>query len=95
MKKSILKKYAELVVKTGVNVQKGQEVNLTIATEHSEFAFYISEWCYKVGAKRVNIEWYNDDIDRLNNKKQTLKTMKDMPNWKIEKIKNMSEVLPL
>lgn len=94
MKKSILKKYAELVVKTGVNVQKGQEVNLTIATEHSEFAFYISEWCYKVGAKRVNIEWYNDDIDRLNNKKQTLKTMKDMPNWKIEKIKNMSEVLP-
>ena len=26
MKKSVLKKYAELVVKMGVNVQKGQEV---------------------------------------------------------------------
>lgn len=94
MKKSILNKYAELVVKVGVNVQKGQEVNLTIATEHSDFAYYISKWCYKVGAKRVNVEWFNDDIDRLNNKKQTLKTMKDMPNWKIEKIKNMSEILP-
>ena len=94
MKKSILNKYAELVVKMGVNVQKGQEVNLVIATEHSEFAYYIASWAYKVGAKRVNIEWFNDKLDRLSNKKQTLKTMKDMPNWKIEKIKEMSEVLP-
>ena len=29
-----------------------------------------------------------------NNKKQTLKTMKDMPLWKIEKIKDMSTRLP-
>ena len=94
MKKSILKKYAELVVKVGANVQKGQEVNITVATEHSDFAYYIAEWSYKVGAKRVTIDWYNDDIDRLNNKKQSLETMKDMPNWKIEKIKNMSEILP-
>lgn len=94
MDNKVLKRYAELVVKVGVNVQKGQEVNLVISTEHSKFAYYISEWCYKVGAKRVNLEWFNDDIDRLNNKKQTLTTMKDMPNWKIEKYKNMSEVLP-
>ena len=94
MKKSILKKYAELVVKTGVNVQKGQEVILTIATEHSDFAYYITEWCYKVGAKRVTIDWFNDNIDRINNKKQSLKTMKDMPSWKIEKIKDMSTRLP-
>lgn len=94
MKKSTLKKYAELIVKVGANVQKGQEVNLIIATEHSELALYISEWAYKVGAKRVNIEWYNDDIDKLNNKKQTLTTMKNMPKWKIEKYKEMAEVLP-
>ncbi len=94
MNNKILKKYAELVVKMGVNVQKGQEVNLVISTEHHKFAYYISEWCYKVGAKRVYVEWFNDDIDRLNNKKQTLTTMKDMPNWKIEKYKNMSEILP-
>ena len=34
----------------------------------------------------------NKLLDRLNNKKQTLKTMKDMPNWKIEKIKEKSEI---
>ena len=94
MNNKILKKYAELVVKVGVNVQKGQEVNLVVSTDHSKFAYYISEWCYKVGAKRVNVEWFNDDIDRLNNKKQTLSTMKDMPNWKIEKYKDMSQILP-
>ena len=75
MKKTTLKKYAELVVKTGVNVQKGQEVILTVALEHKEFAYYITQECYKAGAKRVQIEWYDDEIDRLQNRKQTLKTM--------------------
>ena len=89
MKKTTLKKYAELVVKTGVNVQKGQEVILTIALEHKEFAYYITQECYKAGAKRVQIEWFDDDIDRLQNKKQSLDTMKDLQSWKIEKYKDM------
>lgn len=94
MKKTTLKKYAELVVKTGVNVQKGQEVILTIALEHKEFAYYITQECYKAGAKRVQIEWFDDDIDRLQNKKQSLDTMKDLQSWKIEKYKDMAKRLP-
>ena len=36
--KEILQKYAELIVRTGVNVQSGQVVQLTISVEQHDFA---------------------------------------------------------
>ena len=37
MKKTILKKYAELIVRCGVNVQKGQEVLIFADLDQPEF----------------------------------------------------------
>ena len=36
--KLLLQKYAELIVRTGANVQKGQVVQLTISVEQHSFA---------------------------------------------------------
>ena len=55
--KALLQKYAELIVRTGANVQQGQVVQLTVSVEQHAFAALVMEECYKAGAKKVNVEW--------------------------------------
>ncbi|MDR0846627.1 MAG: aminopeptidase [Lactobacillales bacterium] len=55
-----LKKYAKLLIRKGANVQEGEEVNLSIAVEHCEFAHLLVEECYAAGASRVVTNYYDD-----------------------------------
>ena len=52
-----LQKYAELIVKVGVNVQPGQEVVLYINVEQQHLAHLIVKEAYKAGAGKVMIKW--------------------------------------
>lgn len=55
--KEKLQKYAELIVKVGVNVQPGQEVVLYINVEQQHLAHLIVKEAYKAGAGKVMIKW--------------------------------------
>lgn len=59
-----LKKYAELIVKVGVNVQKGQPVVLYISVTQQELAHLIVEEAYGAGASEVMIEWKDTFSER-------------------------------
>ena len=89
MNKTMQKKYARLIARVGANIKKGQPVRIYCEADQHEFITILVEECYKAGAKRVQIEWYDDDLDRLQNKKQSLETMKDLQSWKIEKYKDI------
>ena len=52
-----LQKYAELIIKVGVNVQPGQEVVLYINVEQQHLAHLIVKEAYKAGAGKVMIKW--------------------------------------
>ena len=56
-----LKKYAELLVKTGINLKKDQILVLRSPIECAEFARMIVEIGYDAGAKEVVVLW-NDEI---------------------------------
>ena len=47
MKKTVLRKYAELIVRKGINVQKGQDVLLYAELDQPEFVQMVVEACYK------------------------------------------------
>ena len=94
MKKSILKKYARLVARTGVNVQKGQEVIITAELDQPEFVKYVVEECYKAGAKTVTVEWNYQPLTKTNVKYRSLATMSTIPEWQIAKIKHAIDVIP-
>lgn len=87
MKKSILRKYADLIVAYGLNVQREQDVVIKASVENSDFAILCAELCYKRGARKVSIEWLSQELDRVNYKYRTLKTIKDIPHSEIEKAK--------
>ncbi len=65
IKKSLLKAYAELLVKTGGAVKKGQEVVIRAQVELEPFAEIVARECYRCGASRVVMEWCSSKISRL------------------------------
>ena len=54
MNKTRLKKYANLIARCGVNVQKGQEVIVMAELDQPEFVKMVVDECYKLGAKKVS-----------------------------------------
>ena len=55
MTKTRLKKYANLIARCGVNVQKGQEVYITAELDQPEFVKMVVDECYMAGAKKVTV----------------------------------------
>ena len=92
--KELMEKYAEVIVRTGANVQKGQIVQLMVAVERHEFAEMVIEACYRAGAKKVNVDWSSEvhsRLDFLNAEEEVLSTV--LP-WEEAKAKQLTEDLP-
>ncbi len=95
MKKSILKDYASLIVRTGLNVQRSQEVVVTASIEIVDFTLMCVEECYKCGAEKVRVEWINQDLDKIEYKYRSLKSLKTLDKWEVEKAKHNADKLVL
>jgi len=81
-----LQKYAELIVTTGVNVQEGHTIVLNIAVDQAPLARKITETAYEKGAKKVIVKWTDSSINRLGFKNQSIDTLTDIPDYKIEEM---------
>ncbi len=78
MKQERLKKYAELIVKCGLNVQKGQEVIIRCELDQPEFVTMVVEECYKAGAERVKVDWAHMPITKLGYNYRSLKVLSEV-----------------
>ena len=94
MNKTNLRNYARLVVRTGANVQKGQQVVINASVDDAYFVKYVVEEAYKAKASRVTVEWSCQDITKMNYKHQSIKTLTEMPEWVLKKREYAVEKLP-
>ena len=94
MNKSVLKKYAHLIAKTGANVQKGQYVTVIAALDQELLVNYIVDDCYKLGAYQVTVEWQSDKVAKTQYKTASVKALSEFPLWKEEKQKFINKTLP-
>ncbi|MFA5283005.1 MAG: aminopeptidase [Bacilli bacterium] len=94
MKKTILKKYAELIVQIGANVQRGQDVIINAETDQSLLVEYIVSECYKRKANIVTIKWQCNNVDKITSRKASIGALSKVPNWVIEREKYYVETLP-
>lgn len=78
-----LKKYAELLVATGVNVSDGHTVVLSIDVDQAPLARLISEAAYERGAKKVIVNWADDGLARTDYTYQSIETLTEVPEYKI------------
>jgi len=94
MKKTDLRKYAQLIAKKGLNVQKGQEVWVTCGLDQPEFVQMVAEECYKLGASYVKINWTYQPMTKVNVKYRKLKDLGSIPSYREEEMKYQADVIP-
>ena len=94
MKKARLKKYAQLIAACGVNVQKGQEVFIRAGLDQPEFVKMLVEECYKLGAKKVVVDWHYQPLTKVNVRYRSLKTLSVLDNYEEERWQHYVDNIP-
>ncbi|MBQ3193130.1 MAG: aminopeptidase [Oscillospiraceae bacterium] len=94
MKKTVLREYAKLIVRCGVNVQKGQEVIIYAELDQPEFVKMVVEEAYKAKAKKVTVEWSFQPLEKIHVRYQSVKTLGTVTEWQKAKQEHMCEVIP-
>ena len=94
MKKTVLREYAKLIVRRGVNVQKGQEVVIYAGLDQPEFVAMVVEEAYKAKAKKVSVEWSYQPLEKLHYRYRSLKTLGTVEEWQKAKQEYFCENLP-
>jgi len=94
MKKTILREYAQLIVRTGLNVQKGQDVLVMADLDQPEFVKLVVEQCYKAKARKVTVIWEYQGLQKLHARYQTVKTLGEVPKWQEERQQYFCDTLP-
>ena len=94
MKKSVLKEYARLIVRCGVNVQKGQEVMIYADLDQPDFVALVVEEAYKAKAKKVMVEWNYQPLQKLHVRHQSVKTLGTVPQWQQARRQHMVDTVP-
>ena len=94
MKKARLRAYAKLIVKCGVNVQKGQEVTIYADLDQPEFVKMVVEEAYHLKAKKVTVEWSYQPLEKLHVRHQSVTTLGTVTEWQKAKQEHLCQVLP-
>ena len=94
MKKTVLREYARLIVRRGVNVQKGQEVLIYAGLDQPEFVAMVVEEAYKAKARKVTVQWDYQPLDKLHYRYRTLKTLGTVEEWEKARQEHYCEALP-
>lgn len=94
MNQKIYENYAKLAVEIGINLQEGQDVQIVASTRIANFVKEIVKVCYENKARKVTVEWSNEEIDKLHWLHQDVEVMSDVLTWQEEKAKYQAETLP-
>lgn len=84
MNKVMLEKYADLIVKTGINLQKGQILVISSPVDCAYFTREIAEIAFKEGAKDVVINWRDDLFSRIRFLRAPEEVFEEFPEWRKE-----------
>ena len=77
----MLTKYADVVVKVGLNLRKGQKLSIRAIIEDAPFVRKVAESAYKAGAKYVDVLWNDERISRIRFEHADPETLSEVPNW--------------
>jgi len=79
-----LKKYARLIVKTGINIQPNQTLVITSPVDCADFARLIVEIAYQEGAREVVMNWHDEVVARTRYLHAPDEIFDEFPQWRKE-----------
>jgi aminopeptidase len=86
-----LRALAELAVKVGANVDKGQYVLVTALVEHVPLVREIANVCYEHGARYVDAAYLDQHVRRAMIEKAPDETLEWSPPWGVKRIEDLGE----
>lgn len=86
-----LEKYAGLLVKTGINIQKGQTLVVNAPIHGAYFVRKIAKKAYESGAKNVHVEYSDEQLSLIKYMNAPDEAFKEYPIWKADGFAQMAE----
>ncbi|GAA0467061.1 aminopeptidase [Alkalibacillus silvisoli] len=83
--KEQLTKYANLTIKMGVNVQKGQALLINAPIEARQFVHHLVDEAYEAGAENVQVNWTDEVLTRKRYDYEPLSVLENVPDWAVER----------
>jgi aminopeptidase len=78
-----LDKYAEVIVRVGLNLQPGQRLNIRLAPlELAPLVRLIVAQAYKVGARLVDVMWIDDQLRLIRFQQAPRDSFEEFPEWR-------------
>lgn len=88
---TLQERYADLVLKKGVNIQKNQALVINAPIEGVEFVRLVAKKAYDLGAKNVHINWADDKLTFLKYKHASDEVIENVPAWRVDMQEGFAE----
>ncbi|MDF1509621.1 aminopeptidase [Robertmurraya sp. DFI.2.37] len=86
-----LEKYAELAVKVGVNIQKGQTLVINTALDSAEFVRLVVKKAYEAGAYNTIVNWSDDIVSRTKYDLAPDEAFQEYPEFRAKEMIDLAE----
>lgn len=87
----LLQNYAELTIKVGLNLQKGQTLVINSPIECYEFVRTVTSFAYDAGARNVHVEWHDDETTLIKYLKAPEEVFTEYPLWKAKGMEELAK----
>ncbi|MBO6054530.1 MAG: aminopeptidase, partial [Oscillospiraceae bacterium] len=94
MKQTVLRRYARLIARSGVNIQKGQDVIISCDLDQPKFVELLVDECYKAGARKVRVEFHYQPLQKLHVRHQSVTTLSWVEEWEKARYQHNVDTLP-
>ena len=85
------KDYAELVVRSGINIQKGQRLQITSEIECADFVRLCADAAYDAGCKEVLFRWRDDELTRMKYLKAADEVFDSIDQWDVDRMNSLAD----
>ena len=89
--KDLLDKYANLIVKVGINQQQGEPLVINAPVEGVEFVRLLAKHAYDLGATEVHVNWNDGVLTRLKYDHAPMEVFENFPKWYADGLEDYAE----
>lgn len=83
--------YAELVVRSGINIQEGQRLVISCDVENADFARLCASAAYDAGCSEVVMQWTDDALKRMKYLRAADEVFDRVDSWFVDFCNTLSE----
>ncbi|MWC27619.1 aminopeptidase [Paenibacillus sp. MMS18-CY102] len=86
-----LEKYADLIVRTAIHIQRGQDLWINAPIHLPDLVRLIVKRAYEEGAKRIHVEWQDEQLSKLTYGLAPNEAFEQYPAWRAAAMTELAE----